>query len=545
MKLFSTFKGNKVPKLTKFLYPFSGIFRDACYALVGSFLLQFAMNSGVLNSDPEIFKAQYGVITIAMMIALVWDGINDPIMGFIVEKVHFKLGKFKPWILIGAIGNAIAVALMFAIHPGDPVTEGASYGWAFVVLMIIFYFLWDLFFTMNDIGYWSMLPSLTNDESERATLTSRVTIAASIGGFLMTAACFLLPSMKLFGMSYTETYGVLAVGIALLFLASQVVVFLFCQEKERDAEQEKTSEESSLLDLFKVFIQDKTLRFTIIAIFLYYVACGVLTGGIGLNFFYIALGYGSAKGGLVSTIVSIMYVLGNVGAQALYPKLAKKISKKKILTFSFILQMVCYGLFIVLCLPIFSDTPIANNGVREAITSLDMDFSFAIGGSMFIYYVLPLLFFFAQGLMYMAILIMFQNAIDNHEYIYKERKESLISSWRPLDVKLGSALLRGFQWLIFTVAGAYGIVSGISTLEGDYNANHDSNAFISGLNNLMNSVTSQMVNIIGILMILFIAAAITGAYLCCQFGYKISDEEHAKIVSELENRHKAAGSKAA
>ena len=107
------YTGNKVPKFTRWFYPFSGIFRDACYALVGSFLLQYAITSGVLSNNPDTFATQYGVITIAMMVALVWDGINDPIMGFIVEKVHFKLGKFKPWILIGAIGNTIAVMLLF------------------------------------------------------------------------------------------------------------------------------------------------------------------------------------------------------------------------------------------------------------------------------------------------------------------------------------------------------------------------------------------------------------------------------------------------
>ena len=90
------YTGNKVPKFTRWFYPFSGIFRDACYALVGSFLLQYAITSGVLSTDPDVFSKQYLIITIAMMVALVWDGINDPIMGFIVEKVHFKLGKFKP-----------------------------------------------------------------------------------------------------------------------------------------------------------------------------------------------------------------------------------------------------------------------------------------------------------------------------------------------------------------------------------------------------------------------------------------------------------------
>ena len=67
----ATYEGNKIPKLTKWLFPLSGIFGDACYALVGSFLLQYAINSGVLSSDPSTFKAQYGVITVAMIVALI------------------------------------------------------------------------------------------------------------------------------------------------------------------------------------------------------------------------------------------------------------------------------------------------------------------------------------------------------------------------------------------------------------------------------------------------------------------------------------------
>ena len=86
----TTFSGNDVPKLTKILYPWSGIFRDACYALIGTFLMQYAITSGVLSSNPTAFSKQYLVITVAMMIALLWDGINDPIMGFILEKCHFK-----------------------------------------------------------------------------------------------------------------------------------------------------------------------------------------------------------------------------------------------------------------------------------------------------------------------------------------------------------------------------------------------------------------------------------------------------------------------
>ena len=544
MAVNKTYTGNKVPRLTKFLFPFSGIFRDACYALVGSFLLQYALNSGVLSSNPTDFQAQYWVITVAMMVALIWDGINDPIMGFIVEKVHFKLGKFKPWILIGAIGNALAVVAMFLIRPNN--ADGTANGWAFVGVMIAFYFLWDLFFTMNDIGYWSMLPSLTNDEKERATLTSRMTICASIGGFLMTAACMLLPTMFA-GISSATMYMILAIATAVLFLLSQVLVFFLCQERARDEKQEEASENSSLLDLFKVVGKNPQVRVAVIALFLYYLASGVLTGGIGLNYFYLSLGYGSGRGGLISAIISVMYVVGMVASQALYPVLAKKMTKKKILFISFIIQLLGFAGFFFCCIPLFGDHPMAYNAPSGSDFST-MDFGWAFGGTMSLYYIFPLVFFFGMGMMYMVIMVMLQDAIDYNEYEYGERKESIISAWRPLDVKLSSALLRLFQIIIFSVAGLLTAVNQISDAERDHNiwtntshAPGEVDPFPETIAKIQAGISSSSLRTAGILIVVVLVASVVAAWACLQFGYKIDEETHRKIVEELEIRHQQDG----
>ena len=538
----ATYEGNKVPKLTSWLYPLTGIFRDACYALVGSFLLQYALNSGVLSSDPEQFKAQYLVITIAMIVALIWDGINDPIMGFIVEKVHFKnLGKFKPWILIGAIGNAIAVICMFLVRPGH--MDGGVWvanGWAFVGVMIGFYFLWDLFFTINDIGYWSMLPSLTNDEQQRAQLTSRMTVAASIGGFLMTAGCMLLPTM-FNGISSATMYGILAIVVSIVFFLSQLSVFLFCKERKIDPTQEDVSEKTHFLDLFKVFIRNKELRVAIIAMFLYYLASGVLTGGIGLNYFYLSIGYGSGRGGLVSAIISVMYVAAMVSSQALYPMVAKKLSKQKILTLTFIIQMVGFAGFLFCCTPLFGDHPLAYNSAALPEMS-GMDFGWAFGGTMFMYYLFPFIFFFGMGMMYLAIMVMFQDAIDYNELEFGERKEAIISAWRPLDVKLSSALLRGFQYIIFLVAGLLTAVNAISNAENAHNiftATHPGETdqtFIDEINSIQAGVEAGQLRIAGILIVVVLVGAIVAAYLLMHFGYTIDEKKHQEIVDALEAR---------
>ena len=537
MKVARAYTGNKVPKFTRWFYPFSGIFRDACYALVGSFLLQYAITSGVLSSDSTTFASQYGVITIAMMIALVWDGINDPIMGFIVEKVHFKLGKFKPWILIGAIGNTLAVMLLFLVRPAN--------SWVFVGLMIAFYVLWDTFFTMNDIGYWAMLPSLSSDDKERATLTSRVTICAAIGGFLMTGAATLLPTM--FGASSGKgaaaVYGIMAIVVSLLFLASQTAVFFFCQEKARDLKQEEASENSSLADLFKIVGKDSQVRNVVIAIFLYYLASGVLTGGIGLNYFYLAAGYGSSSGGLVVTVISVFYVLSMILSQALFPMIAKKVSKQKILSIATLITLAGAFGFLLTCFPLFGDKPLSLmfNGATPAYGS-GMDFGWAFGGLMFCNYLFPFVFFFGAGLVYMVILVMFQDSIDYHEHEFGERKESVISAWRPLDVKLGSALLRGFQYLIFLSAGVMATVNGISTAEGKLNSGeYDPDSFVAQIQSLMAGVKRSSLIIIGVWVAVILVACFVAVWALIHFGYKIDEKRHQEIVAELEQRHAASG----
>ena len=533
-KVAKAYTGNKVPKFTKWFYPFSGIFRDACYALVGSFLLQYAITSGVLSSDSATFTAQYGVITIAMMIALVWDGINDPIMGFIVEKVHFKLGKFKPWILIGAIGNTLAVMLLFLVRPGD--------GWVFVGLMIAFYVLWDTFFTMNDIGYWAMLPSLSNDDQERASLTSRVTICAAIGGFIMTASATLLPvSLHEKGIASGTVYGVMAIVVSLLFLVSQAAVFFFCQEKARDLKQEEASEKSSLADLFKIIAKNPQIRVVVLGIFLYYLASGVLTGGIGLNYFYLAAGYGGSSGGFIVTLISVFYVISMIASQALYPMVAKKVSKQKILTIATIVTFVGALGFFLTCFPLFGSKPLSLS-MNGATPTEGFDFAWAFGGLMFCNYLFPFIFFFGAGFVYMVLLVMFQDAIDYQEYQFGERKESVISAWRPLDVKLGSALLRGFQYLVFLTAGVMTTVNDISTAEGQLQSNEiNKTEFAEKIEALMKGVTSNALNIIGIWVVVILAVCFATVWALIHFGYKISEDEHAKIVQELEQRHAANG----
>lgn len=75
-------------------------------------------------------------------------------MGAIIEGTHMKFGKFRPWIVIGAVLTGTIIIVMFNVQNLE--------GWSFVVFMAVMYLLWESAFTMNDIGYWSMLASLSS-----------------------------------------------------------------------------------------------------------------------------------------------------------------------------------------------------------------------------------------------------------------------------------------------------------------------------------------------------------------------------------------------
>lgn len=534
-----TFSGDNVPKLTKILFPWSGIFRDACYTLIGTFLMQYAITSGVLSSNTSDFQAQYAVLTVAMMIALVWDGINDPIMGFILEKVHFKAGKFRPWIEIGAIGNAICVMAMFLV----PAIFTGVRGWGYVVFMLIMYILWDTFFTMNDIGYWSMLPALTNDPKQRASITTHTAIAATIGAFAMNILMFVLPG-TFSTVSTADIYAVTGVVIAFLFLATQTVVFFVCKEKVRDAEQEEISEQSSILDLFKVVGKNKQLLIAAISMLLYYFASFILTG-IGQNYFYMVFGYGGNKGGMIATVISVVYVLATIIAQALYPTLAKKLSKQKILTIMGLTTIISYLAFFIISFPMPGMThPLAYPTMNPG------EGMWFISGSMFLYYLFAFLFFGSSGIFYLVVLVMFQDAIDYNEWKYGERKESICFAWRPLDVKLASGLNRGLQFLTFALTGTVVAINSISNWEGISNALSNAaqtraeKSAIGILRDVKIGESIQTINpnqlfLFGCIIIGVILVAMTTSYLLLHFRFKIDEKLEEQIVKELEERHEA------
>ena len=113
------------------------------------------------------------------MIARVFDAFNDPLMGVVVAKTKTKWGKFRPWLMIGTVTNAIILIVMFAAPPSLD-------GGGLVAYAAVIYILWGITYTMMDIPYWSMIPAFTEGGKEREGLTTLARSAAGVGSAVIS-----------------------------------------------------------------------------------------------------------------------------------------------------------------------------------------------------------------------------------------------------------------------------------------------------------------------------------------------------------------------
>ena len=158
------------------------------------------------------------------LVARIWDTVNDPMMGMVVDNTRTKWGKFRPWILIGTILNAVVLIFLFKKPDLDGVPLYAYFS--------VMYILWGMTYTIMDIPYWSMIPSLTNDKAEREKVAVIPRIFASIGG--LTIATFGLTFVDTLGQGdKVKGYASLALIIAIVFIISSAITCINVKELQQ------------------------------------------------------------------------------------------------------------------------------------------------------------------------------------------------------------------------------------------------------------------------------------------------------------------------
>lgn len=372
-------------------YGLAAVGKDLCYMLSASYVLYY------FQDIMGVSAAAMGVI---LLVARVFDAFNDPIMGIITAKTRTRLGKFRPWLLIGTILNAVILYVMFSAPPSLSPSGLTAYA-------AVFYILWGTTYTMMDIPYWSMIPAFTEGGKERENLTTLARSCAGVGSALITIVTII--AVQALGAGDERIgFSRFALIIAAVFVLFETIAVVTI--KEKSTVDVKTT---SVGDMFRALVRNDQTMVVVLAIVLVNTAV-YITSNLVIYFFKYDVGgdawYNSYTlfntfGGAVS-ILSMML---------LFPLLRKFFTTTKVFYIGAGSAIVGYLTLIAIAF----------------LTSMDNVYLLLIPG---------FLIFAANGILTVLVTVFLANTVDYGELQNGTRDESVVFSMQTFVVKLASGI---------------------------------------------------------------------------------------------------------
>ena len=448
----------------RFCFGLGTIGRDMFYTMVSMYIMVY-ITEGLGVSDSML-----AVITSVLLVLRVFDALNDPVMGIIVDNTKSRFGKFKPGMVIGGIGGAIFMVLMFS----DMGLSGTKY----VVVFAVCYFLWDILYGLNDIAYWSMMPSLSTNQTQREKIGSFARICANIGLFTMVVAIVPVTN-KLGEMAGSPQKGwfILAIIVAVLMLAFLSITVLGVKENKAAFKEE---EKTSLKEMFNAVFKNDQLLWVAVSMSLFMIGYTTTTV-FGVHFFKYAYG----DEGMYSIFAGVLGV-SQLTALSVFTWVRKKFTRRNLYTYATIMVVIGYLVFF------FAPMNMIWIGIAG------------------------MLLFIGQAFIQMLMLMFLADTIEYGQWKLGKRNESITFSVQPMINKLGGAISNG-------VLGLTLIISGINA------AKSPADVTAAGITTLKTS------------MLIFPLIVIVIGYVIYLKKFNIDEEKYEKILGELKDRGDIAG----
>ena len=485
------------------MFPLGTVGRDMVYSLVTNFLLTFVLFTRSLTA------AQLSAITAIMVGARIFDALNDPIMGNIIERTRTKWGKFKPWIVIGMFSTSAVIYAAF---------NTKLQGWSFVWFFGVIYFLYSITYTMGDISYWGMIPALSSDGDTRNAFTARTTLFAGIGG---TAASILIPLLttgaNAIGGSTSVAYGRIALAIA--FLAPAFLCFVLFGVRERREDLSEPVPPVSFKKIWSTISGNDQLILIAIIFLIHEIGNGVVMSGIGSTYIYFEFGY---EGGLYSLFTTVgMSVTALL--MVFYPAISRRLPRKKLM--GVLVKVATLGYILMIAV-------LAMRAGEHYALGMDLKFLILTIGYM--------LANFGQYGFYLILMISVINTVEYNEYLHGTRDEGIITSLRPFLTKLASALTVVIASATYMLAGVTKYTNQISTFENAAAAGQISEADkLAAIHELLGGVShSQSVWLLLVMTVLPYALMVL-SYEMYLRRYKLDEAEYDRICGELNARRES------
>ena len=464
---------DKQIRRNKICFGLGTVGRDALYSLVSMYLLVH-LTDVVRFSDKGL--AAIGVILTCFG---VFDAVIDPFVGAIVDNTKTKWGKFKPWILIGMIGTGVLTVLMF--HNFE-MSETAH-----IIFLAVTYLLFSIFFSLNDIAYWSLMPAISKDQNVREGVGAFARICANVGMFAMVLIYLNVPSMFSFlGDNNRDIYFGFAIIVAFIMWVFQSITLFGVKE---DRSYIDKAEHTTLKDLWRALSGNDQLLVTALSMVLFMIGYCTTTG---FGTYYFKYAYGDE--GMYMVFAAVLAV-AQLTALSVFPLFRKKFTRKQLYTGSMIAVAISYVIFFLS----FEWLPLI------VIAGLGL--------------------FFAQAFIQLLMLLFLADAVEYGEWKLGKRNEAASFAVQPFINQFGGAASKGV--VSFTL-----IISGINAVINAVAENPAQEA------ELIANMPSSAVWIMKISMMILPLICILIGFVLYQKKFIIDEKLYAQIVSELEERNK-------
>lgn len=483
------------------MFSLGTIGRDFLYFLFNSFLMTFILFTK--TTDNKMLM----VVGAIIVVARIFDALNDPIMGGIVENTRTKWGKYKPWQLLGAVLTGAVIISVFCVKLD---------GWSYIGFLAFAYLMFSITFTMNDISYWGMLPSLTSDEHERNKLTSCAQLLASAGIGLASLLIPLFTTGSLAKWGAPTGYKVIGIISAVLMVLFQLFTILGVKEKPLPPIKPDKSDKLTLKKMFQTIAKNDQLLWCALIMLIFSIGTGVVGGGLLTMYVYFEFGY---EGGY-TLLIGLGYGIISTLFTATYPWLSKKFGRNKILYSAGIATIFGFALMLIFALAIPTGAPKSSEWFAKFIL-IAVAYTFIGYGAGF----------------YMIMVINMANTVEYNEWKYGQRNESLIFSLRPFTAKLSSALTQALVIGVYAVASITTYTNAISNIENEASKNLITNKVkMEKITEIINKVSLQdrqiLVSCMCIIPIVFMIVALILYKKKCT----LSETRLAEMVKETEAR---------
>ena len=370
--------------------------RDMFYAFESNTLLFFL--SDVLSLPVWVFAAASMILSVMR----IFDAVNDPVTGLLIDNIRSPWGKFKPAILVGGVLSAVFSVILFS---------GIGEGWTFVILFGLAYLLWDISYGVNDIGYWTLLPVLSSDQKQREKTGAFSRICASIGMYIVMVAW--QPVTSALG-NTKQAWFWCAVVISIVYLLGLLFPLLGVRERRIPQEQQ---ESTTIRQMLRALLQNDQLMWTALSMSLFMI--GYCTT---VNFAIYYMKYIFGNEGMYVVLVAVVGV-AQLGTLTVYPAVAKRMNRRSMYTMATTLVLIGYAIFFI------------------AEVSIIL---IALGA---------VLVFVGQAFIQTLMLMFLADTVEYGHWKLGKRNEAITFSVQPLINKIGGALATGIVSMTLILSG--------------------------------------------------------------------------------------------